>query len=40
MEAARRMAGLLYTALKIKTAYGPRPWKGVRNDPAHVAGRR
>jgi transposase len=35
---ARRLAELMYTVLRNKTEYEPRPWKGVQNDPAHLAG--
>jgi hypothetical protein len=34
---ARRLAELMYTVLKNKTTYEPRPWKGVQNDPGHLA---
>jgi hypothetical protein len=27
----------MYTVLKNKTVYEPRPWKGVQHDPVHLA---
>jgi hypothetical protein len=34
---ARRLAELMYAVLRNKTAYEPRPWKGVQHDPARLA---
>jgi transposase len=34
---ARRLAELMYRVLRTKTAYEPRPWKGIQNDPACLA---
>jgi transposase len=35
---ARRLAELMYAVLRTKAAYEPRPWKGVQNDSACLAG--
>jgi transposase len=34
---ALRLAELMYSVLRNKTEYEPRPWKGVQNDPAYLA---
>jgi transposase len=37
VSTARRMAELMYSVLKNKSVYEPRPWKGVRNETAVLA---